>query len=81
MMTPQPASTRLTWRKLNHADGVIPARANRQTLSDDIPARANRQSAIGDLAGKVLPCGKSFDDVERFGKTGTECVFSVFFSI
>ena len=66
---------------MNHADGEIPAGANRQTLSGKIPNGANRKSAIGDLAGKVLPCGKSFDDVERFGKTGTECVFSVFFSI
>ena len=66
MMTPQFASTRPTWRNLNHADGEIPAGANRQTLSGKIPNGANRQSAIGDLAGKVLPCGKSFDDVERF---------------
>ena len=40
--------------------------ANRQTLSGEIPAGANRQSAIEDLAEKDLPCGKSFDGVERF---------------
>ena len=37
---------------MNHADGEIPAGANRQTLSGKIPNGANRKSAIGDLAGK-----------------------------
>lgn len=35
---------------MNHADGDIPAEANRQTLSGEIPNGVNRQSLIGDLA-------------------------------
>ena len=52
MMTSQSASTRSTWRNMNHADGEIPTGANRQTLSGKIPNGANRQSTIGGLAEK-----------------------------
>jgi len=51
MMTPQPASIRPTWR--NHADGEIPAGANRQSAIDDLAEyyslAANRSTMSNDL--------------------------------